>query len=67
MIRHFLVFATMILILGAVFEENAVELLDVVFGRSDGLVPLENHLHCVGVTGDFLLITAGERFRLEPR
>src|ERR1700756_1440242 len=39
---HFLVVPAMFLILTAVFEKNAVKLLDVVFGDRYGLEALEN-------------------------
>jgi hypothetical protein len=37
------VLAGMVLILGTVFKQDAVELLDVILRRSDSLVLLENH------------------------
>src|SRR5215469_14314141 len=64
MVRHFLVVTAMFLILAAVFEKNAVELLDVVFGDRYGFETLENHVHRVGVACDLLLIAASKRFSL---
>src|SRR5215472_8394785 len=61
MVRHFFVVSAMLLILAAVFEKNAVELLDVV-GDGYGLETLENHVHRIGVASDFLLVPARERF-----
>ena len=60
MVRNFLVVTSMLLILAAVFEKNSLELLDVVFRDRDGLETLENHIHRIGVAGDFLLVAAGE-------
>src|ERR1700733_10273254 len=57
-VRDGLILATMVLILGAIFEEDAVELLDVILGRSDSLVSLENHVHRVSIARDFLLVAA---------
>lgn len=67
MVRHFLVMSPMLLILAAVFEKNAVKLLDMVFSDRYGLETLEDHVHGVGVAGYFLLIAAGERLRLHAR
>jgi len=39
MVRHPSVFAAMVLILGTVFEQHSVQLLDVILGRSDGTKP----------------------------
>src|SRR5665213_166070 len=60
MVRDGLVLATMVLILGAIFEENTVELLDVILGRSNRILPFENHIHRIGVARDFLLVAAGK-------
>src|ERR1700733_5296635 len=60
MVRDGLILATMVLILGAIFEENTVELLDVILGRSNRIVPFENHIHRIGVARDFLLVAAGK-------
>jgi hypothetical protein len=60
MIRNLLVVTAMLLILAAVFEKNAVKLLDVVFGDRYRLETLENHVRRVGVAGDFLLVAACE-------
>src|ERR1700681_2803115 len=46
---HFLVMAPMVPILAAVFEKNAVELLDVVFRERDGLETLKDHAHLIGI------------------
>ena len=59
-VRHLFVMAAMILVLGTVLEQHTVQLLDVIFGRGDGLVTLENHVHCVGITCHFLLVAAGK-------
>src|SRR5215469_4146915 len=67
MVRHFFVVSAMLLILAAVFEKNAVELLDVVFGDRYGLETLENHVHRIGIAGDLLLIAARERSSLHAR
>jgi hypothetical protein len=58
MVRHRLVFAAMILVPGAVLEEHAMQLLDVIFSGSDGLVSLENHVDRVGIARHFLFVTA---------
>src|SRR5882762_2673238 len=55
MVRHRLIFAAMVLILGIVLEQYAVQLLDVILGRSDGIKALENHVHRVGISCHFLL------------
>src|ERR1700677_5011566 len=57
-VRDRLVLSTMVLILGAVFEEDAVELLHVILGRSNSFISLENHVHRVGIARDFLLVAA---------
>jgi hypothetical protein len=57
----------MLLIFAAVFEKHAVELLDVVFRDRYGLETLENHVHGIGVAGDFLLLPARKRFCLHTR
>src|SRR5580698_144438 len=59
-VRDGLILATMVLILGAISEENTVELLDVILGRSNRIVPFENHIHRIGVARDFLLVAAGK-------
>ena len=64
MVRHFLVVTAMLLFHAAVFEKNAVKLLDMVFRDRYGLETLENHVHRIGVAGDFLLVAAGKRFCL---
>src|SRR5215469_1814242 len=64
MVRHFLVVPAMLLILAAVFEKNSMQLLDVVFCDRYGLETLENHIHCIGIAGHFLLVAACERLRL---
>src|ERR1700677_2946406 len=60
MVRYFFVMPAMLLVPAAVFEKNAVELLDVVFGNRYGLETLENHVHRIGVAGHFLLVAACE-------
>lgn len=60
-----LLFAAMILIFGAVLEQYAVQLLDVIFGRSCAIKALENHVHRVGTARHFLLVTAGEGMSLQ--
>jgi len=59
-VRYLLVVAAMILILAAVFEEDAVQLLEVVFRRRNGFEALESHFHRIGVTCHFLVIAACE-------
>ena len=61
-IGDLLVLPTMILILSAVFQENTVQLLDVVLGRRDRFKAAEDHVHRIGIASHFLLVAAGERF-----
>src|SRR5215469_4013144 len=64
MIRNLLVVTTMLLILAAVFEKNAVTLFDMVIRDCYRLEALKNHVHRIGVACDFLLIAACKRFGL---
>ena len=66
MVSHLLILATMILILGAVLEEHAVQLLDVIFDGRDSFIAIEDHIHHVGIASHFLLVAAGQRFGLHP-
>src|SRR5579863_1686542 len=61
MVGHLFVLAAMVLVLGAVLKEYAVQLLDVVFRGGDGLVAVEDHVHRVGIARHFLLVAAGKR------
>jgi hypothetical protein len=56
----------MILILGAVFQEHAVQLLDVIFSQRDGVMAIEDHFHRIGIACDFLLVATGERLGFHP-
>ena len=57
-----LVIPAMILILCAVFQQHAMQLLDVVLGNRNGLKAAEDHVHRVGIARNFLFIAAPERF-----
>jgi hypothetical protein len=59
-VRHFFVMPAMLLVLAAVFEKNTLKLLDVVFVDRYGVKTLENHVHRIGIAGDFLLVAACE-------
>lgn len=49
-------------ILGAVFQQHATPLLDMVFGDSNGLKAVGDHVHHIGIARDFLFIATRERF-----
>ena len=60
-----LVAAAVPLVLLAVDEQVAVQLLDVVFGDRDVFPRPEHKLHRLGIAGDLLLVAGGEGFDLE--
>src|SRR5580698_5946352 len=66
MVRHFLVVPAMLFILGAVFQEHAVQLLDVIFSQRDSVMTIEDHFHRVCVTRYFLLVATGKRLGFHP-
>src|SRR5713101_4630907 len=59
-VRHPLVVAAVVLVLAAVFEEDAVELLYVIFHRCTRLEALKDHVPRIGIARNFLFVTAGE-------
>ena len=59
-VGYLLILSAMVLILGTVFEQHAVQLLNVVFSGGDDFVALENHVHCIGIARNFLLVAAGK-------
>jgi hypothetical protein len=65
-VGYLLVLSAMVLILGTVFEQHAVQLLDVIFSGGDDYIALENHVHCIGIACNFLLVAAGKGFGLQP-
>ena len=65
-VRHGLVFAPMFLVLGAVLQQDPMQLLQVIFRRRDGVIPVEDHVHRVGVATDLLLVAADKRFGPQP-
>src|SRR5712692_8224962 len=50
----------MVLVLGAVFEEDSVQLLQMIFGEPQFFPRLKEQAHRFGVASDFLLITRFE-------
>jgi len=66
-IRQGLVLATMTLVFIRVFQKVAVELLDMIFRQVDDIPTRKNHLHDLGVTGNFLFVPRCEGFDLNVR
>jgi hypothetical protein len=56
---------TMRLIFDTVLQQVAVQMLQMVFGEADIGPRLKNHLHDLGIFGDFFLVAAGEFFDLK--
>src|SRR5688572_1308567 len=59
-VREFFVLAAMALIARRKFEENSVELLDVVFREGNVRPRIEDHLRGFGIAGNFLFISCLE-------
>src|SRR5450432_4074696 len=66
MVWHFLIVPAMLQILGAVFQEYAVQLLDVIFSQCDRVMAIEDHVHCVGIAGYFLLVPTVKGLGFHP-
>ncbi len=64
-IGEFFIFATMGIIFGAVLQQHAVQLLDVVFGNGNVIERLKYSVHRLGITSNLFLIPGTERAHLE--
>lgn len=60
MIGQIFVISPMALVLAAMPQQGLVKLADMVFGDVDIIKSLEDHVHCFGITGHFLLIAGIE-------
>ena len=55
-VRYLLVLSTMTLVPRRVFQQDAMQLLDVIFGKRDVGPALEDQFHAHGVARDLLLV-----------
>ena len=63
----FFIALAMALVALAVTQQGAVQLADVVLGRTQVSEGLEHEVHCLGVAGHLLLVTGVEALELEVR
>ena len=57
---HLLVFASMVLVLGVVLQQYAMQLLDMVLRGGDSHIAVKDHVHRIGIARHFLFVAAGE-------